>query len=413
MAVAQEADPVARADSIRAAMADDRPPGDQPTDWVDVVGFPLKLVLLPVDLLLVRLPALAVGQLTVPKPPGFLVRGLKVLQEAGVQPAIRSSIGPSSGPAGAIMIDRWAPLRWESALSIRGSQRHRAELTLEPGGSDVALGGGWQRYAQIRFHGVGSRTSEEEALYRREVIDLTATAAVAVSPLLTVDLEAGYEDDLVREPIGAADDERLSSRFDPDSLFGATGRQRYARLGAGGTLDFTRIVDFQRRGARLLAHGTLFRGVDGTRSDFHKLSFEAHGLVPLNRRQLLALRGVTELTRGGSGQVPFYHLSALGGERNAIGFPDTRFTDLDLVAASAEWRYEIWRDIHNSLRVESFLHFAEGAVARRVDAIGSEDWHASYGFGFRAAGPEGLLGLVYAGFSEESVRVGFGGTWRP
>lgn len=404
---------MARADSIRAAMADARPPGDQPTDWVDVVGFPLKALLMPVDLLLVRLPALAVGQLTLPKPPGLLVRGLRGLQEAGVQPAIRSSIGPSSGPAGAIVIDRWDPLRWESALSIQGSQRHRAEIAFETGGSDLALGGGWQRDAQVRFHGIGSRTPEEEAVYRLEVVDLTATAAVAVSSLLTLDLEAGYEDDLVQEPIGADDDDRLSTRFDPDKLFGATGRQRFARIGAGGALDFTRLVDFQRRGVRFLTHGTLFRGVDGTRSDFHKLGFEAHGLVPLNRRQLLALRGVTEFTRGGSGQVPFYHLSALGGERNAIGFPDARFTDLDLAVASAEWRYEIWRDIHNTLRVESFVHFSEGTVARRLDEVDSEDWHASYGFGFRIAGPEGQLGLLYAGFSDESVRIGFGGTWQP
>jgi hypothetical protein len=412
LAVAQE-DPVARADSIRAAMATVRPPGDQPIDWVDVVGFQFKVAMAPIDLVLVKLPAFAVGQLTLPKPPGFFVRALTTLDETGVQPAIRSSIGPSSGPAAAIAVDRWEPFRWESAISLRGSQRHRGEVEFEPGGSELTVGGGWQRDAQVRFHGIGSRTSDDEALYRREVIDLTAGAAIGVSPFLTLDLEAGYEDDLVRDPIGADEDDRLEERFDPDALFGATGRQRYVRLGAGGTIDLTHIVDFQRRGARLLGHGTAFRGVDGTRSNFHRLGLEAHGLIPLNTRQLLALRGVTEFTRGGAGEVPFYHLSALGGETNAIGFPDTRFTDLDLAAVSAEWRYEIWRDIHHTLRVESFLHFSEGAVARRLDDIGRDDWHASYGFGFRVTGPAGLLGLAYAGFSEEEVRLSFGGEWQP
>ncbi len=125
------------------------------------------------------------------------------------------------------------------------------------------------------------------------------------------------------------------------------------------------------------------------------------------------MRGHTELTRTKTGDVPFYHLASLGGRRSAIGFPVNRFADLDMVSVTAEWRFEIWRDIHNSSRIETFLHFGEGAVARRLDDIESPDWHESYGFGFRVATPEDLLGVLFLGFSDESFHVSVSGEWQP
>lgn len=411
---------LARADSIRSALREVRPPGTQPTDWVDVAGFPLRVVGAPLDLVLVRLPAFVAGQLTLPRPPGFLVRAYRELGEAGIHPTVRSSIGPRSGLAAGVLIRPTSGLRWESVYSLRGSQRHglRGRLYFDDGDAiraprfeaEIA----WQRDAQAPFYGVGSDTPDLRTLYRREVGSVALDAHLPAMGAMRLRLSARLEDNLIDRPLNTDADE--AARFDSlnaSAIFGLEGRQRYARFGASGTLDLTRRDAFRASGVRLSAGATLFRGIDDTPSDFHVLSFEAQGLVPLNDRQQITLRGLTELARGGSGEIPFYHLPTLGGERTAIGYTDARFAHLDMLSLSSEWRYEIWRDIHNSMRIESFVHAGVGGVGRRLDEIGGGDWQPSYGFGFRFADREGLLGLVFLGFSDESVQFGVGGEWRP
>lgn len=411
---------MARADSIRAALDEVRPPGTQPTDWVDVAGFPLRVVGAPLDLLLVRFPAFVAGQLTLPRPPGFLVRAYRELGEAGIHPTVRSSIGPRSGLAAGVLIRPVSGVRWESVFSLRGSQRHalRGRLYFDDGtavhGPRFEAEVAWQRDAQAPFYGVGPDTPDRRALFRREVGSLQLDAHLPAMGAMQLHLDAGLEDNLVDRPLNVDPDE--AARFDSldaSALFGLEGRQRYVRVGASGTLDFTRRDAFRASGVRLSAGARLFRGIDDTPSNFHVLSFEAQGLVPVNERQQITLRGLTELARGGTGEIPFYHLSTLGGERTAIGYTDDRFADLDMVSLSSEWRYEIWRDIHNSARIESFVHAGVGAVGRRLDEIEAGDWQPSYGFGFRFADREGLLGLVFLGFSDESLQLGVGGEWRP
>jgi hypothetical protein len=402
---------LARADSVRAALAGRRPPNDHPTDLADVVAIPFRVVGAPFRLVLVELPAWAIGELTLPRPPGVIVRVLGDLRQAGVHPGLSTSIGPRSGLAATLRFDALEPLELETAFSTLGSQRHRLRAAIEPARLRVGAEARWQRDAQVGFYGIGPDTPDDRALYRRETFDLGLGGDFRHAPL-RLHAELGYEDNLIREPIDG-DEPSLDEAFDPADLFGATGRQRYLRLGGGAELDLTRRRGFQDRGIRLLARATSYDGVNATTSEFRKIRLEAQGLAPLNPRQILALRGRTELTRGMAGEVPFYHLAELGGEESAIGYPDTRFRDDDMVSLTAEWRYEIWRDIHNSMRVESFLHFGEGAVGRRLGEIAPEDWRASYGFGFRVARSESLLGLVFLGFSEESVRFGVSGEWAP
>ncbi len=402
---------LARADSLRAAWEGVRPPKDHPTDVADVASVPFRVVAAPFRLVLVELPAWAIGELTLPRPPGVIIRTLRNLRDAGVHPGISTSIGPRSGLAATLRLDALDPLQLEGALSARGSQRHRLAAHAQAGNMRLDAEARWQRDAQVAFYGVGPDTPDDRALYRRETLDVGLEGEVRHAPI-RFDARLGYEDSRIREPIGG-DEPSLSEAFDLDELFGATGRQRYLRFGGGAELDLTRHRGFQERGIRLRARATRYEGVDATESNFHRIRLEAHGLAPLNPRQLLALQARTDLTRGGAGEIPFYHLAELGGKETAIGYPDTRFRDRDIVSLTAEWRYEIWRDIHNTMRVESFLYFGEGAVGPRLGAISSEDWRASYGFGVRVARSEALLGLAFLGFSEESVRFGVSGEWAP
>lgn len=403
---------VARADSIRAAMAMVRPPNEHPTDVADLVAVPFRIVGAPLHFVLVYVPSWAIGQITLPRPPGILARAVTALGEAGFHPGIATSIGPRSGIAATLRYDALEPVVADAAFSLHGSQRYRLRTRLESDRVAAQGGASWRRWAQVPFYGIGARSPNRRSLYRREIFALELTSLFRVAPALVLEADVGYEDNLVLEPVWAGDEPTLFEQVG-DLPFGADRRLRFVRLGAGAELDLTRRVAFQDRGVRFLAGGTRYEGVDGTRAAFHRLRFEAEGLVPLNARQLLALQAQSRLTRGGPGPIPFYHLARLGGEETALGFPDSRFTDNDMVSLTAEWRYEIWRDIHNTLRAESFLYFGEGAVGRRLGDISSGDWHASYGFGFRVARLDELLGLVYLGFSAESVTFGASGEWAP
>jgi outer membrane protein assembly factor BamA len=138
----------------------------------------------------------------------------------------------------------------------------------------------------------------------------------------------------------------------------------------------------------------------------------AQGYLPINERQQLALRAVTRTSRSDGGEgIPFFHLSRLGGSRSAIGYSAGRFTDNDMLSLVAEWRYEVWRDIHDIVRSEFFLYFGEGTVQRRLDEISGGDWRASYGVGARMVMKERLLGVAFLGFSGEDVQVGIRGDW--
>ena len=415
---AQEADSTANptaeaayaaADSARRSY--DRPPREPPVDWVDVAEFPLKVVAFPFRLFLVDLPAWIAGQVLVPRAPSGIVRAYRAVENWGLRPVIRSSIGSRSSAAIEAQLFRYEPLYLHSAISLRGSQRHRAGLLVAEPGYSFATEAKWQRDAQLAFYGIGPASNPDRGLYRRDYWDLRARGTARLTRELGLDLGIGFEDNRVGEPVGT-DDDSIWDEFDADSLYGANENTSYVRLEGGLTLDLTDRREFQDTGAWLRVEGVAWRGTSTTQSDFHALSAIAQGYLPLNARQQLALRAAARVTRsdGGDG-IPFFHLSRLGGSRTALGYSSGRFTDNDMLSLVAEWRYEVWRDIHDIARSEFFLYFGEGTVERRLGDISRGDWQASFGIGARMVMKERLLGVAFLGFSDEDVQVGIRGDW--
>ncbi len=179
------------------------------------------------------------------------------------------------------------------------------------------------------------------------------------------------------------------------------------------TFDFTRQDGFQRRGVWLQAGLAVFRGVDGTDSDFHRFRGEFRGYLPVESRHMLAVRGLfehNELT-GGVG-IPFYDLSRLGGSRNGPrGFDGGRFRDRAGMSLMAEWRFAVWKDAEDKKRLQVFLLFDEGGVASSLFRIDSSDLRPSYGFGLRLQKRNGLATMGYVAFSEEGTQLGLRTQW--
>ena len=399
----------AEAQAIRDTLQ--RPPAQYSADWVDVVEFPLKVIGWPLDLVLVRLPAWLVGQITAPRPPSGLMRTYRAMSEWGARPTIRTTIGPRSAAALELQFDRFYPFYVHAAVSRRLSQRYRTGLLLNGRATWLATEAKWQRDAQTPFYGIGSQTdADDRAFYRRDWWDVAVRTGLTVTKSLIFAGGLAYEHTQVGDPIGTS--QSIFNDFPTDSLYGANETTEYLRLELSGTLNLTRWRDFQQTGVTTGLAARSFFGLTGTDSDFRLLTGFLQTYLPINGQQLFAFRAASDMSRDDGGEgVPFYHLSTLGGSRSALGFPSSRFVDYDMLSFMSEYRFEIWRELHSRMRAETFLFFHYGAVGETIGQIEGRDWHPSYGLGIRLSRPTSLMGLAYLGFSAEGMTAGIRGSW--
>ena len=399
----------AEAQAIRDTLH--RPPAQYSADWVDVVEFPLKVIGWPLDLVLVRLPAWLVGQITAPRPPSGLMRAYRAMSEWGARPTIRSTIGPRSAAALELQFDRYYPFYVHAAVSRRLSQRYRTGLLLNGRTTWLATEAKWQRDAQTPFYGIGSQTdADDRAFYRRDWWDVAARTGLKVAPSFMLAGGLAYEHNQIGDPVGTS--QSIFNDFPTDSLYGASEITEYVRLELSGTLNLTRWQDFQQNGVTAGLAARSFFGMTDTDSNFRLLTGFLQTYLPINGQQMFAFRAVTDISRDDGGEgVPFYHLSTLGGSRSALGFPSSRFVDYDMLSFMSEYRFEIWRELHSRMRAETFLFFHYGAVGETIGQIEGRDWHPSYGLGIRLSRPTALMGLAYLGFSAEGMTAGIRGAW--
>jgi hypothetical protein len=386
------------ADVIRASLQ--RPPAKPPFDAVDAVALPFRVIFFPLGLL-GRANAKLVGFISeLSKPQEYTL--FEKLVEAGFRPRF-GSIGPRSSFAGGILFDRWSPFFIESAISIRGSQLHEVGLDFDRGFSRFGGSYRFQREAEPHFWGVGPNSGKNDKVdYRWEHQLASALASTRFSTLTLVG-GVGYQDNRVDRGF----DDKTTDIQDTelaDTLYGVSERTKYAVVNASALLDKTYNRGLQRRGYYLEVAGDLFKGVNGTDSDFHRLRAVLTGFLPANPRQALALRGIAEINTGDGGRsVPFTHLATLGDAAGGRAYKDGRFRDLAVLAFMSEWRYEVWRELHERGRVESFLLLDSGTVGERFRDLRFSNLHWSFGFGMRVIWTSQVRWLAHLAFGEEGA----------
>lgn len=396
------------ADTAPAAARDTadgrRPPSEPPNDWVDVVAFPFRVATFPLELLSegVEAALTLVGRGGRPSP---VIVALNDVRGWGLHPGIGSA-GPRSGTAASLHLDRYHPLHLRSAVSIRGSQMHEGWLELPARSGRLRVRGWFRRWAEPHFWGVGPRTRESGRVdYRWDQWGGELELDVVDRSWIRLSASGGYEENQIFDGFddGTTD---ITERFTPAELFGLGDTKEYARGGGDLTLDFAPRDLFQRRGVELGVGGRVFRGVTGTDSDFHRITARADGYLPLNPRQQLVLSGRAEYNRSDGGRgVPFFYLADLGDRLGGRAYTDNRFRGNDLAVAAAEYRWELWRDTRETVRLEAYGFFEEGVVARELSEVASGDWRPSYGFGLRLRNREGPVGTFYLADGDEGLRV--------
>lgn len=387
------------ADRIRATL--ERPPSEPPFDTYDAIGLPFRVLFYPV-ILVGKGTAEGMGfvaKLARPRETSIFDR----LADLGIHPGF-GKIGPRSGGAARLRYTGLGPLYLETAFSIRQSQRHMVGLELEGAGRHLDASYRFERHAQPHFWGIGPDSPEAETDYRWDRQIVTVAGAADLAPFELVG-SVNYEDNRVARGL---DDEEpdLQETNLADGLFGLSERTEYVVFSVGASLDATNLVgDLQRRGILLEAGSDLYLGVDGTDSDFHRFSGAVNGYLPLNLLQSLALRGIIEVNREDGGQgVPFTHLASLGGDRGARAFNTNRFRDRAMIALMSEWRYEVWRELHERGRAETFFLFDAGTVAGSLSDARLDEAETSVGFGLRFIWGGEAVWLSYLAFGSEGAR---------
>jgi len=409
-AQAQTGDSVAVSHDSAQAIRDSltRPPANPPFDAVDAVALPVRVITLPLMALGTGVAELAgiVSDLQLPS-----ARFLETLAQVGISPFI-GAIGPRSGLAAGLRFDAFDPVYAQTAFSVRGSQLHRVGVAFQSDGDRLQGGYRFQRNAQVQFWGIGPGSDEEsETDFLWDISEFAADASLRLD-VLTITGGAAFEDNRVGRGFDDAEPD-LQDVVTEDTLFGLRQRTNYVRIDLGAALDLTYLAQgLQRRGLLLRGSSSLYRGADGTGSDFHRVAGTAAGYLPLNVRQSLVLQLLVEANRGDDGRgVPFTHLASLGDDRGARAYPSGRFRDRDMAALMSEWRYEIWRELHGRGRAEGFIFLDTGGVKRDLSDLDAEDLRESYGFGLRGIWGGQLLALAYLAFGDEGARLQAAFSW--
>lgn len=407
---AAEAEPeraaaVARADSARAALV--QPPGEKGLSVAHLIRAPFH----------VFGAAVALGTAA-----AFIAYDLA--EDAGVIDAVQAVdrdlqsvdvrvrpdfIGSRSWPA---LVARWdglEPVFVEGGVSLRGYTLARAGVALGDSARGVELAAGHHAMNQLHFWGVGMDSRPDDrsdyALTRR---DVEARAWTPVVPHVSLGIAAGWEESDVDR---GQDDRRpdLQDVFAPALPLGVRADSRYARGEAAVDVDFTTVGGaYQMLGARLLLGWGLYRDLEPTDAHFQRASADLRTYLPVTARHAVALRGmaVEHFAESGAG-VPFFYLPALGDDDGLRGHRSWRFRDRALLAAMAEWRYQVWYHPGDPrYRLDGFAFVDHGSVAPSLGALDWNEFETTPGLGLRFM--DRGVGLLegFVAFGGEGTRFG-------
>jgi outer membrane protein assembly factor BamA len=122
-------------------------------------------------------------------------------------------------------------------------------------------------------------------------------------------------------------------------------------------------------------------------------------------RLVTAVRGLIE--RADGSDLPFFELSALGGDDTLRGFGDNRFLDEGRFMVNAEERIKVYQLHYGNVRTDIELAiFAEaGRVFRSFSDLGSGKVQAVWGGGIRFVAAQQIVAKIDVGIGSEGAAI--------
>jgi len=281
--------------------------------------------------------------------------------------------------------DRTTPNRIDinaqAAASLRGYLVGAADfnvLRIADTPLNLQVRGGWQRNSQEDFYGFGM---DSELDNRTNYLLEGGTVGGAIwwnAPewLYVGAVVAGYDIN-----VGPGTDKLYPPTdeiFSPEEVPGLDVQGTFIKYGAFAGVDW-RNPGNPWRGGFYLASYEFWDDVDIDNYDFGKLDVDLQQYIPfVMGKRVIALRARSVLTyTDADHQVPFYQQPLLGGHQELRGFNYARFTDLNSLLLTAEYRAEVW------MSMDMALFFDAGKVFHEHSQLNFKDLVTDYGFGIR------------------------------
>lgn len=297
----------------------------------------------------------------------------------------RRDFGPPSLATGS---DRFFPLTDIERLS--GTENRWAAYTAFR----------YRDYPEEDFYGVGDASrAEDRADYRLRDRLVEVVTSYHFTPRVAVAGRVG----LLQPEIGTGRDDSypdLAAVFDDRTAPGlATVPDQWVSA-LGLLADLRDEPGNPHRGALFTLGVSRFDARGGAPFDFTRAAGDARVYLPLGtRRHVVAARSVLSVDRPDDGhRVPFFLQSALGGSRILRGHPSFRFRDEVLLALSAEYRFEVVK------QVELALFYDAGQAVPGLDALSFSDLRTAWGGGIRLKSPRKVRLRFDVAKSREDVR---------
>ncbi len=294
--------------------------------------------------------------------------------------------------------------RTSARVSIRGYEFLDAQVAmpqLAGGSAFFDVHGVYRNYPTLNYYGPGPRSAKRDRSdYRLEDGSVDVTAGIRPRRHLRLGMAAGY----LRVNIGTGTDDRFASIdqvFTPAQVAGLDDQSNFVRVGPFLQYDYRDRRGDPHSGGNYEASYTYYNDVALDSGNHQRLNAEAQQYFPfLNEKRVIALRARTELTYRNSDQrVPFYLQPILGGSEDLRGFRPFRFYDDNLLAMTAEYRWEVMSGFDMAVFTDA------GKVFHRHAQLNFADLETSAGFGLRFKSRDGVVMRWDVGFSREGFQV--------
>jgi hypothetical protein len=297
-----------------------------------------------------------------------------------------------------VFIDGSAAISWRAFKMAQA----RFEVSDVVGGHlKFGAAGRWQDFTQMNYFGTGSASNEDaHSQYRIKDANIVGYAVLNANRWLAVSGTFGRVQNVtVSSASGPFRTEYANAQVAFPADPGMDVQPDYLHGGVSVSADTRDSAGRPTIGGLYRAAAAAYSDRDGGRYSFRRYEIEGEQFIPVvGSRWILAAHGWGTFTETSIGhEVPFYMAPSLGGSNTLRGYDEYRFTDRNLVLASAESRWALLRD----LDVAAF--FDAGNVAARRGDLNLHK--TSWGGGVRLHSRGSMLLRADIAHSREGVQV--------
>lgn len=255
-----------------------------------------------------------------------------------------------------------------------------------------------QDYNSLDYYGPGPDSEKTcRSNYRLEDTSFDTLFGVRPFKYLRLGTGVGY----LLTNVGRGQNDRFISADRQFSSVPAMQEQtNFFRTGVLGQFDYRDTPAGARSGGNYLVRYDHFNDNADRGFNFQRLDFEAQQYIPFfNKRRVIALRARSLQTfTSADNRVPFYQQAVLGGD-DLRGFRPYRFQDSNMMAFSAEYRWEVFSGLDMAVFGDA------GQVSPKRWYVNLNSIETSVGFGLRFNARNAPFLRLDVGFSHEGFQI--------